>query len=64
VEPATVLTTPAAVILRTVWLPRSATKTWRFASTAIPNGTLKWAALPVPSALPFGSGSPATVDQL
>ena len=50
--PASVVTAPAAVILRIVLLPVSATYTLPAPSTATPNGRWKVAAVPVPSALP------------
>ena len=46
--PAKVETTPAVVILRILLLPKSATYTLPKASTAIPNGLLKLAAVPAP----------------
>ena len=59
--PATVVTTPPAVILRIVWLPASQTKTLPEASTASPAGALKRAALPVASVAPVIPALPARV---
>ena len=50
--PASVVTTPAGEIWRILWLPESATVTVPSVPTATPNGALKLAAAPVPSALP------------
>ena len=58
-EPATVVTTPAEVILRMVALPVSQTKTEFEASRAIPVGALNKAAVPVPSAEPAAPLFPA-----
>ena len=51
-EPASVVTTPAAVIFRIAWFAESATYTVPSTPTATPWGELKLAAVPVPSALP------------
>ena len=59
--PASVVTTPAGVILRIVLFPSSATYTFPALSTAAPNGSLKLAAAPVPSALPVTPAVPASV---
>ena len=59
-RPASVVTTPAAVIVRIVFLP-SATYTVPPLSTAIPSGKLNRAALPVPSLLPGLFARPANV---
>ena len=59
--PASVVTTPAGVILRMVELFVSATYTAPAASTATPNGLLKRAPAPVPSALPLLAAVPASV---
>ena len=50
--PASVVTTPSGVIFRMVSLAVSATKRLPAPSTATPEGQLKRAAAPVPSALP------------
>lgn len=60
-DPASVVTTPAAVIFRMVLLPESATKTLPAPSAGTPLGTLKLAAAPVPSALPYKPAVPASV---
>ena len=57
-QPASVVTTPAGVILRIVLLPVSATYTLPALSTATPSGWANRAALPVPSALPELPGQP------
>src|SRR5262249_3296994 len=59
--PATVVTTPAGVILRSVWFSVSVTKTLPAGSTATPVGLWKRAAGPVPAAVPGGSAAPASV---
>ena len=61
VLPASVVTTPAAVIFRMEPFPKSATKTLLAPSTATPQGLLKLAAAPVPSALPDELTVPASV---
>ena len=58
--PAYVVTTPAAVTLRIVLLPASATKTLPDESTAVDQGWLKRAAVPVP--LTAAIEPPASVD--
>src|SRR5450631_993218 len=55
------VTTPAGVILRTTEFSRSVTKTLPAASTAMAVGTLKRAALPVPSTYPKLPARPASV---
>src|SRR5437660_206684 len=60
-NPASVVTAPADVPLRIVWLIVSATQTVPAMSTAKPVGTLKRAALPVPSAPPALPANPASV---
>ena len=60
-KPATVVTTPAEVILRTVWLPLSATWKVPEASKAMAFGVLKRALPPVASVLPEVPASPAKV---
>src|SRR5580658_2807206 len=59
--PATVVVTPDGEIRRTVSLPVSATYTFPAESTAMPEGLLKRAAEPVPSAEPDWPGLPARV---
>ena len=59
-EPASVVTTPAAVIFRIVLERLSATYTVPSAPTATPSGLLNVAAAPVPSALP-AAPEPASV---
>jgi hypothetical protein len=51
--PAKVVTTPAGVTLRILWLLASATKTLPLASTATPVGPLNHAAVPVALVVPF-----------
>src|SRR5260370_39517185 len=58
--PATVETTPAAVILRIVSLPVSATYRLPAGSAAMPNGALNCAAAPLPSARPITPAVPAS----
>ncbi len=60
--PARVVTTPAEVILRIVALFRSVTNTLPEPSTAMPNGWLKSAAVPVASVEPKEVDEPARVD--
>ena len=55
------VTTPAGVIFRMSALPSSATKTLPAPSTATPQGLLRRAAAPVPSALPGEPAVPANV---
>ena len=59
-EPASVVTTPAAVIFRIVLERLSATYTVPSAPTATPSGLLNVAAAPVPSARP-ATPEPASV---
>ena len=59
--PASVVTTPAGVIMRTRQLLASVTKTLPAASTAMPRGKANSAAAPVPSALPDTLACPAIV---
>ena len=58
-DPAKVVTTPAGVIVRIVWLPCRRRRRCLRASTATPYGRLNRAALPVPSVLPLASARPA-----
>ena len=58
-DPASVVTTPAAVTLRITWLFLSATKRLPLESSASPYGWLKRAAVPVPSTEPDMLGAPA-----
>src|SRR5262249_56228198 len=51
--PARVVTTPAGLTTRILWLPKSATKTLSSASAATPFGNLNFAAAPAPSAKPI-----------
>src|SRR6267142_991245 len=60
-DPASVLTAPAGVITRIVWLYVSATYTLPAPSIAAPHGVLKRAAAPLPSALPVNPADPASV---
>ena len=60
-QPASVVTSPPGTILRSVWLPVSATKMFPSRSTATPVGVLNRAAAPAPSARPAVPARPASV---
>ena len=61
--PAKVVTTPALVTFRIVWLSVSATKTLPAVSTATPLGVSNLAAEPVPSVEPEEPAVPANVPK-
>ena len=61
-RPATVLTTPSGVILRTRWLTASVTYRLPWGSTAMPHGRLNRAVSPGPSMAPDVTARPAMVQ--